>query len=84
MINDSVSKEVSPQIQNIQEAHDFAFQINSLNRDGKGRVMVEILINERPITMQVDTAADVTIMSESMADTIPNLTVEKCNTVLKD
>ena len=80
----SVSKGVNPQIQSVHEETDFAFQINSVNINGKGRVMVEILINKRPITMQVDTAADVTVMSESVANTIPKLTVGKSGTVIKD
>ena len=80
----SVSKGVNSQIQSVHEETDFAFQINSVNINGKGRVMVEILINKRPITMQVDTAADVTVMSESVANTIPKLTVGKSGTVIKD
>ena len=76
-------KDVNPECQSkgLQE-DDFAFQINLVNH--KGRLMVEVLINNRLITLQVDTAADVTIMSESVADTIPNLTITKCNKRLKD
>ena len=80
----SVSKGVNPQIQSVHEETDFAFQINSVNINGKGRVMVEILINKRPITIQVNTAANVTVMSESVANTIPNLTVGKSGLVIKD
>ena len=80
----SVSKGVNPQIQSVHEETDFAFQMNSVNINGKGRVMVEISINKRPITMQIDTAADVTVMSESVANTIPKLTVGKSGTVIKD
>ena len=66
------------------QAHEFAFQINSLNQAGDKRVMVDVKINNIPITMQIDTAADVTLISEIDAQNIPNLVVKKCNTLLRD
>ncbi|XP_068235651.1 uncharacterized protein [Palaemon carinicauda] len=43
---------------------DFSFRTNSVNKNAKKHIMVEVIINGKPILMQVDTAADVSIMSE--------------------
>ncbi|XP_068207448.1 uncharacterized protein [Palaemon carinicauda] len=62
---------------------DFAFCIHSVNKNTKNHIMVEIIINGKPILMQVDTTADVSIMSEKTAESIPNLLLEGTNRVLK-
>ena len=63
---------------------EFAFKVNSLNQNRQERIMVEVLINNSPVTMQLDTAADVSTLSEADAKNIPNLRLSKSGTVLKD
>ena len=62
---------------------DFAFQINSLSRNDR-RIMITVTVNDKPITMQLDTAADVSVMSQNVAHTIPRMSVKSCNKVLRD
>ncbi|XP_068205246.1 uncharacterized protein [Palaemon carinicauda] len=67
----------------VRSETDFAFHINSVNKGANKHIMVEVFINGKPILMQVDTAADISIMSEKTAKNIPNLLLEGTNRVLK-
>ncbi|XP_050709686.1 uncharacterized protein K02A2.6-like [Eriocheir sinensis] len=69
--------------QSAEDEQEFAFQINSLSSKEK-RLMITVNINDTPIAMQVDTAADVSVMPEQVARKIPDLSIEPCNKVLKD
>ena len=82
MVKGPARKDVITSVQCVQE--DLAFQVksinhngkvNSVNRKDKGRIMVDVHINENTVTMQVDTAADVTIVPEKVAKSIPNLEI---------
>ena len=65
-----------------QNSPNFLFRINSTNN--KDRIMVSLMINGKHITMQVDTAADVSVMSEEIASGIPDLEIKPTDRVLKD
>ncbi|XP_066979053.1 uncharacterized protein [Macrobrachium rosenbergii] len=65
------------------EVEEFAFHINSVNKDAQERLMAQIEINGKLTPMQIDTAADVTIISERVAQTIPNLVLRPSDKVLK-
>ncbi|XP_064122694.1 uncharacterized protein LOC135226943 [Macrobrachium nipponense] len=65
------------------EVEQFAFHINSVNKDAQERLMAQIEINGKLTPMQIDTAADVTIISERVAQTIPNLVIRPSGKVLK-
>ncbi|XP_068227889.1 uncharacterized protein [Palaemon carinicauda] len=67
----------------VRSEADFAFRINSVNKGAKKHILVEMIINGKPIEMQVDTAADVSIMYEKTAKTIPKLLLESTNRLLK-
>ncbi|KAB7494681.1 hypothetical protein Anas_04246 [Armadillidium nasatum] len=62
---------------------EFAFRVHSLGTNAKPLV-VTIYMNTMPIKMQVDTAADVSLISEKVANTIPDLKIVPCKSVLKD
>lgn len=62
---------------------DFAFQINSVSHKLQ-RVYVTIHVYNTPILMQLDTVADVTVMSEEVANNIPNLLIQPYDKELKD
>ncbi|XP_064109047.1 uncharacterized protein K02A2.6-like [Macrobrachium nipponense] len=65
------------------EVEQFAFHINSVNKDAQERLMAQIEINGKLTPMQIDTAADVTIISERIAQTVPNLVIRPSDKVLK-
>ena len=46
--------------------------------------MLKVNINKQPVVMQLDTAADVSIMPQNIAETIPNLVIGHSSAVLKD
>ncbi|KAL7648278.1 UNVERIFIED_CONTAM: hypothetical protein RMT77_000184 [Armadillidium vulgare] len=56
---------------------EFAFRVHSLGTNAKPLV-VTIYMNTVPINMQVDTAADVSLISEKVANTIPDLKIVPC------
>ena len=60
---------------------EFAFQINSVSNSK--RIMIDVKINEKPVTMQLDTAADVSVIPVDIANNIPRMCVEPCQKVLK-
>ena len=62
---------------------NFCFRINSLHKGDK-RVLAEMSLNGKVITMQVDTAADVSVISEDIAAQIPNLVLHPSKNILKD
>ncbi len=66
------------------DEQEFAFQIDSLSTKDEERLMVTGNINGKPVVMQIDTAADVSVMSEYVAHKISALFIEPCHTVLKD
>ncbi|XP_064088507.1 uncharacterized protein K02A2.6-like [Macrobrachium nipponense] len=55
----------------------------SQESDAQERLMAQIEINGKLTPMQIDTAADVTIISERVAQTIPNLVIRPSDKVLK-
>ena len=61
---------------------EFAFQINSVSNSK--RIMIDVKINEKPVTMQLDTAADVSVIPVDIANNIPRMCVEPYQKVLKD
>ena len=56
--------------------HEFAFQINSVSNSKK--IMIDVKINEKPVTMQLDTAADISVIPVDIANIIPRMCVEPC------
>lgn len=62
---------------------EFAFRINSVGKERR-KIMLKVNINKQPVVMQVDTAADVSIMSQDLAESLPNLVIEPTSKVLKD
>lgn len=60
----------------------FAFKINSGN--SQKRIMLDITLNGKPVSMQLDTAADVTILSQSVAQSIPDVKITPCKMQLQD
>ncbi|XP_064109685.1 uncharacterized protein K02A2.6-like [Macrobrachium nipponense] len=65
------------------EVEQLAFHINSVKKDAQEHLMAQIEINGKLTPMQIDTAADVTIISERVAQTIPNLVIRPSDKVLK-
>lgn len=82
-INSASSTSTIAESQLIADEQEFAFKINSLSSKTK-RLMVTVIINGKPIEMQIDTAADVSVMSEQVAHMIPGLVIEPCDKILKD
>ncbi|KAG0717294.1 hypothetical protein GWK47_054737 [Chionoecetes opilio] len=62
---------------------DFAFRVNSVGENIK-RILLDVKVNGKPVEMQLDTAADVTIVSEEVARSIPNLMINECHKDLRD
>lgn len=82
--------EQHPRASNVREVEqqadmndNFAFRINTVSKSSD-RILVDLLLNGNPVTMQLDTAADVTTVSEEVAKTIPNLNTEPSTEVLMD
>lgn len=57
------------------ENEKFAFQLNSTNKNN--RIMCPIQINGKDVSMQLDTGADMSIISEHVARNIPYLKIER-------
>ncbi|XP_064122421.1 uncharacterized protein LOC135226637 [Macrobrachium nipponense] len=74
---------------NLQKVLEIARAIETANYqsnvivDAQERLMAQIEINGKLTPMQIDTAADVTIISERVAQTIPNLVIRPSDKVLK-
>ncbi|XP_066963229.1 uncharacterized protein [Macrobrachium rosenbergii] len=62
---------------------DFVFKINSLHK-GSNRILVNLSLNGTNVSMQVDTAADISVISEELLPQIPNLTLFPSRNVLRD
>ena len=81
--NSSSTQESQVSAQNEEREVDYAFQINSVSRE-RDKIMLKVNINKQPVVMQLDTAADVSIMPQNIAETIPNLVIGHSSAVLKD
>ncbi|KAK3885075.1 hypothetical protein Pcinc_010729 [Petrolisthes cinctipes] len=64
-----------------QSFANFAFALNTVT-GSKGRIMLDVYVNGKFIQMQLDTAADVSVVSEEVAKSIPNITVTPCDSTL--
>ncbi|XP_066946115.1 uncharacterized protein [Macrobrachium rosenbergii] len=62
---------------------DFVFKINSLHK-GSNRILVNLPLNGTNVSMQVDTAADISVVSEELLSQIPNLTLFPSRNILRD
>lgn len=70
-------------VQEESSVTNFAFALNTVT-DGKSRIMLDVYVNGKLIPMQLDTAADVSVVSEDVAKSIPNIAVTPCDSTLVD
>ncbi|XP_045123822.1 uncharacterized protein LOC123511835 [Portunus trituberculatus] len=61
----------------------WAFRVDSV-RSSQQRIMLNITLNGKPVNMQLDTAADVTLVSENLARSIPNVKIMPSKVQLLD
>ena len=61
----------------------WAFRVDSV-RSSQQRIMLNITLNGKPVNMQLDTAADVTLVSENLAKSIPNVQITPSKVQLLD
>ena len=76
------SGDVSQESTNGRYEH-FSFQINAI-RKARRRIYCDLEINGKPIEMQVDSAADLTVIPENIARQIPNLKLERDKEEIND
>ena len=81
--NSSDTQQGDSQVQKELNAANFAFSINT-SQDGRKRIMLNVHVNGSHIPMQLDTAADVSVVSEEVAKKIPSLRVSPCESSLID
>lgn len=62
---------------------DFVFEINSVTLK-KPRIMLDVLLNGKPVSMQLDTASDVSVVSEELVESLPNVKLSPSPKFLKD
>ena len=73
---------VDPHNQSDEELH--FFRINSAGTNVKNRIMIDVELNGKITTMQVDTAADVSLISELDIKNITYIKIAPYEEVLKD
>ena len=61
----------------------YTFQVNQLSKESK-RKFVKLKLNGKEVNMQIDTAADITVLNEFVAKSIPNLVINKSDQELQD
>ena len=64
-------------------AANFTFSLNTVSKSRK-RIMLDVQLNGKSVPMQLDTAADVSVVSEELVKTVPNITVSPCDSSLID
>ena len=81
-LNSSATTQRDSQADEFNDAN-FAFALNT-NKDVKRRIVLNVQVNGKLILMQLDTAPDVSVVSEEVARTIPEMTVSTCDHPLID